>query len=317
MPFQPTSRDVHVDAILTNISVAYMNERSNFIASRVFPSVPVDRQSDLFYVFTKDDWFRDEAQKRGDATESVGSGYTLSTLPYFCDVWAIHKNIGDQLRANADAGIDLDADATRFVTSRLLLRLERAWAAEFFTTGVWATDATPANLWSNYGTSDPINDIENAKETILVNTGYMPNTLVLGYQVFRQLQHHPDIVDRYKYTTSQVITEELLARLFGVDRILVARGIANTGNEGETSSFSFIQGKHALLCYVPPSAGLNTPSAGYTFLWRGISQGLGDPVVTRRFRMEKLKADRIEGEIAFDHKVIASDLGYFFNGAVA
>jgi hypothetical protein len=314
---QPTQRDVHVDAILTGMSIAYFNAARNFIAPRVFPAVTVDKQSDKYYVYPKDAWFRDEAQKRGDSTESVGSGYDLSTDSYFVDVWALHKDIGDQVRRNADPAIDLDADATRFLMQRLMMRMERDWASSFFTTGVWATDLTPANLWSSYTTSDPIADIEVAKEAILLNTGFTPNKLVLGYQVFRQLQHHPDILERYKYTSSEVVTEQLLARLFGVDEVLVARGIVNTGNEGETSSFSFIQGKHALLVYTPPSAGLTTPMAGATFLWRGMVGSIGDPVLIRRFRMEKLRADRVEAELAYDHKVIGSDLGYFFNGAVA
>jgi hypothetical protein len=33
--------------------------------------------------------------------------------------------------------------------------------------------------------------------------------------------------------------------------------------------------------------------------------------------MEQFKADRIEGEMSFDMKVIGSDLGYFFNACVA
>lgn len=324
---QPTVTDVHVDALLTNISVAYIQNTANFIAPRVFPAVPVDKLSDKYFIYTKNDWFRDEAEKRGDTAETVGSGYTVSTTNYQCDVYALHKDIGDFLRMNADAPLRPDQEATEFITSRLLLRLEKQWATDFFTTGVWSSSdftgvagAAGANQfvqWSDYANSDPINDIENGKEAILGTTGFMPNTLVMGYQVFRQLQHHPDIVDRYKYTTNQVITEDLLARLFGVDRILVCRGISATNNEGATAAYSFIQGKAALLCYVPASPGLLTPSAGYTFLWRGISAGLGQPAVIRRFRIEPRRADRIEGEIAFVNKVIGSDLGKFYATAVA
>jgi hypothetical protein len=90
----------------------------------------------------------------------------------------------------------------------------------------------------------------------------------------------------------------------------------NTANEGATPVFSFIHGKNALLCYTPPAPALQTPSAGYTFLWRGISAGLGEPAVIRRFRMEHLRADRVEGELAFDNKVVAQDMGYFFSGIV-
>ena len=203
---QPTQNAVHVDAILTNISTAYMQQAKNFIATRVFPIVPVSKQSDKFFTYTKNDWFRDEAQRRADATESAGGGYNLSTDSYQADVYAFHKDIGDQTRANADAPINVDREAVEFVTSRLLLKMETQFVANYFTTSVWGTDYTPSNLWSNYATSDPISDIETGKRAILSVTGYEPNTLVLGYDVFTSLKNHPDLVDRIKYTSSQIIT---------------------------------------------------------------------------------------------------------------
>lgn len=314
---QPTQNAVHVDAILTNISTAYMQQAKNFIATRVFPIVPVSKQSDKFFTYTKNDWFRDEAQRRADATESAGGGYNLSTDSYQADVYAFHKDIGDQTRANADAPINVDREAVEFVTSRLLLKMETQFVANYFTTSVWGTDYTPSNLWSNYATSDPISDIETGKRAILSVTGYEPNTLVLGYDVFTSLKNHPDLVDRIKYTSSQIITEELLASLFDVPRVMVAKAVKATNNEGATGAYAFTHGKHALLTYSAPSAGLLQPSGGYIMSWTGVSGGLGATVGTSRMRMEQYKADRVEAEIAFDMKVIGTDLGYFFNGAVA
>ena len=63
---QPSLNQVHVDAILTNISVAYMQKAENFIADKVFPAVPVDKKSNLFFKYNKNDWFRDEAKKRAE-----------------------------------------------------------------------------------------------------------------------------------------------------------------------------------------------------------------------------------------------------------
>jgi hypothetical protein len=37
----------------------------------------------------------------------------------------------------------------------------------------------------------------------------------------------------------------------------------------------------------------------------------------KRFRMENIEADRIEGQMAFDYRVVAPELGYFFATAVA
>ena len=314
---QPTSSQVHVDAILTNISVAYMQMADNFIATKVFPVVPVSKQSDKFFTYTKNDWFRDEAQRRADATESAGGGYNLSTDSYQADVYAFHKDIGDQTRANADAPINVDREAAEFVTGRMLLKMETQFVSNFFTTSVWATDSTPTNLWSDYTASDPIGDIETGKRTILSTTGYEPNTLVLGYDTFIQLKNHPDLVDRIKYTSSQVLSESLLASLFGVPRVMVAKSLKATNNEGATQAYAFNYGKNALLTYSAPSAGLLQPSGGYVMSWTGVSQGIGATIGVSRMRMEQFKADRIEAEVAFDMKVIGSDLGFFFNGCVA
>ena len=269
---QPTSSQVHVDAILTNISVAYMQMAENFIATKVFPVVPVSKQSDKFFTYTKNDWFRDEAQRRADATESAGGGYNLSTDSYQADVYAFHKDVGDQTRANADAPINVDREAAEFVTGRMLLKMETQFVSNFFTTSVWATDSTPTNLWSDYTSSDPIGDIETGKRTILSTTGYEPNTLVLGYDTFIQLKNHPDLVDRIKYTSSQVLSESLLASLFGVPRVMVAKSLKATNNEGGSEAYAFNYGKNALLTYSAPSAGLLQPSGGYVMSWTGVSQ---------------------------------------------
>lgn len=317
---QPSAAQVHaVDVPLTNISTAYIQSQDNFIATKVFPVVPVEKKTDKYYTYTKADWFRDEAKPRADATESAGSGYGLSTAGYSCDVFALHKDIGEQTRANADPQLDLDADATRFLTGRMLLRQEIQFVTDAFASSIWATDLTPSNLWSDYTASDPIEDIETGKETILSNTGMEANTLVLGYSVFRKLKNHPDIIDRIKYT-SQVdgrkVTPELLAAMFDVKRVLVAKAIKNTGIEGETAAYSFTHGKHALLCHVADSPGLLTPSAGYTFSWR-YANALGASVGIVKMPVPLAKADRVEAEVAFDNKIVGTDLGYFFASCVA
>ena len=71
----PTMQNAHIDRAMTNISVAYLQEANAFIADKVFPIVPVKRQSDVYYQYSKEDFMRDEAQERGAATESAGGDY--------------------------------------------------------------------------------------------------------------------------------------------------------------------------------------------------------------------------------------------------
>ena len=313
---QPTQSDVHVDAILTNMSVAYMQEAYAFVASRAFPQVNVQKQSDKYFTYSQGDFFRDQVQLRADGTQSAGTGYALSTATYSCDVYALHKDIGDQVRANSDVPLDPDMDATRFLTQQMLIRQEVEWASTAFTTGIWGTDSTPGTLWSA-ANSTPIADVEAGKNTVLTNTGYVPNTMIMSYKVFSALMDNADIVDRIKYTSQDSVTEDLLARLFNVDRVLIMAGTYNTAAEGATDSFSQIGDRDALLCYTPTNPGLMVPSAGYTMVWSGLSAGMGTSSAISRFRMEAEKADRIEIEAAWDTKIVSSALGYFFSNPVA
>jgi hypothetical protein len=98
---------------------------------------------------------------------------------------------------------------------------------------------------------------------------------------------------------------------------MVAKSVKATNNEGGTEAYSFNYGKNALLCYSAPSPGLLQPSGGYIMSWTGVSGGLGQNVGVSRMRLEQYKADRIEAEVAFDMKVIASDVGYFFSACVS
>ena len=313
---QPTRSDVHVDAILTNMSVAYMQESYAFIAANAFPTVPVNKQSDKYFIYDQQSFFRDAAQPRADGTESAGSGYGLSTASYATQVWALHKDIGDQVRENSDSPLNPDMDATRFLSQQMLIRQERDWASSAFTTGVWDTDTTPGTLWSASG-STPITDVQTGINTMLTNTGFVGNTLIVSYAVFSILRNHSDIIDRYKYTSAESINTDLIAKVMGVDRVLVMAATYDSAAEGATASYSQIGDKDALLCYVNPSAGLMVPSAGYNFVWSGVGGGLGTSTAISRFRMDPLRADRIEIQSAWDFKVVSSALGYFFSNVVA
>ena len=316
---QPTSGDVHVDAILTGISVAYMQDTDHFVAGKVFPTVNVTKQSDKFFTYTQEDFFRDEVQNRADGTESAGSGYGLSTDSSSASVWALHKDIGDQTRANADAPLNMDQDATRYLSQQMLIRQERDWATNYFGTSIWGTDTTPSTLWSASSGSDPIGDVQTGINTVLTNTGYRPNVGVCSYAVFSILKNHADIVERYKYTTSESLTTTLIARTLGLDELYVMGSIVNTADEGASASYAQIGDKDMLLAYVPDSPGLMQPSAGYNFSWTGLanSGGFGTATSVSRFRMDHLRADRLEIQSSWDYKVVSSALGYFFSNCVA
>ena len=307
---QPTTTDVHVDAPLTNLSVGFKNEMSSFIADQVFPNVPVAKQTDKYFTYTQDDFFRTDARLRAPGTESAGSGYNLSTATYSCDVLALHKDIDDATRANADAPLDMNRDAVEFLTQHMLLKREIDWASTYFTASAWGSNTDGS---TKFDAANAITNITEKIDTVEAGTGYRPNILVCGVTAFRDLKNNSDVLDRIKYTQQGTATEGLLASLLGVDKVLVARSVKNTANEGATASYSRVHSANgALLVYAPSTPSLMHPSAGYTFTWSGYQGSVSGQRVSR-FRMDHLRSDRIEMEMAYDQKVISSSLGYFFS----
>lgn len=319
----PTKSQAHIDQALTNISVAYMQDESSFVAMKVFPRIPVRKQSDVYFVYNKGDFFRDEAKVRGGASESVGGEYGVEAAdPYYCKVYSFHKDVTEQDRANYDEPLDCDQDATDFVSQKMLIKREVAWASKYFGKGIWTTEiegvaSAPAagqTLKFNNPSSDPIGTVTDSAVTMASQTGFKPNTIVCSPKVFYALKNHEDILDRIKYTQKGIVTADLLATLFEVDNFYVAWGVVNTANQGATDNINFIMGNHLLLCYVNPKPAIKKPSAGYIFSWTGFD-GAGDYGNRMvRIPMDQLGigTERIEGEIAFDCKLIAQDLGVFF-----
>lgn len=329
---QPSQGDVHVNVPLTNISIAYIQNAANFVAARVFPNIPVSKQSDRYYTYERGDFNRDEMQERAPSAETAGSGYNLDNTPtYYAPVYGFHKDIPDQVRSNADSVLNPDREATIFVTQKALIKRESLFVDTYFKNGVWGTDiagvaASPTGsqvLQWNDANSTPIENVRTGKTAVLESTGFEPNTLVISQRVYDALADHPDIIDRIKYSggigneNPAQASVRLLAQLFEVERVMVAKGIKNTANEGAAAAHSFIAGKHALLCYSAPEPGLMTPTAGYTFSWTGHLGAGAEGGRIKQFRMEQLASDRVEIEMSFALKLVAADLGYFFNGIVA
>ena len=157
------------------------------------------------------------------------------------------------------------------------------------------------------------------KRGMLEYTGVEPNVFVVGRAIYDALLDHPDIVgriDRGQTSGAAMANKMLLMQLFELDDILVMNAVYNSSQKGKADSHSFIGGKHGVLMHRPGAPGLMTPAAGYTFGWTGLLGGGAYGTTMSRFRMQNLKSDRVEIEMAFVQKLVAADLGMFCNGLV-
>lgn len=328
----PTQNVSHVDEMLSNVAVAAFQDESNFIASRVFPDVPVQKQSDRYAVIPAGDFNRDEMQRRADASESSGSDFTMSTDNYFCDVWAHHFDYGEQARANGDSEFNIESNITRFLTNKALLRKEKLFAQNFFTTGVWDSTFTPTTKWDAASGATPVKDVRGAilRQSIITG-GFRPNVLVTTQAVVDALLQSEDVINRVLYNATGGVADptiENLRQLFEVDEILVMNGVENIApreyvDDADGSGRRvpkevnrlFVDTNSMLLLYRTSSpAGSFNPSAGYTFSWSGLEgvAGMGTRMLSYDIPLTP-GAKRVEIEMAFDMKVQSSHFGTLMN----
>lgn len=334
---QPTLQTVHVNRPLTNISVAYSQEAAGveYVADRAFAPVAVENKSDSYWTYTRGDFNRNQMALRGLSSESAGSGYTVSaTANYNCAVWALHKDVDDQIRANSDSPLSPDRDATIFLTQQALTTREINWVNSYFTTGVWTGNAAGAAssdaLFTNsvnltywdYDTSSPITDIRHAKTLARLNSaGFAPNIAVFSRPVFDKLVDHPDFIDRMNRGQTSgpaMANRAIMAQILELEEVHVMDAVYNTAAQGATESNSYIGGLSAGLFYRPKNAGLMTPSAGYTFNWKGLLGSVGNAGIRiKSFRMEPLASDRIEIDAAYTFGLVSADCGFYFNNIIS
>ncbi len=323
---QPTATDVHVDAILTNISVAYIQDETAFVSTR-HAVIPSDKKSNLYFTYDQNDFLRDEAKVRGPNEESAGSGYNIANTSFVCQVYALHKDVDEQVAMNTDDPLDGKRDAIKYITRKLLIRQERQFMSDLMTTSIWTGsstggDITPAPTWDD-PTSTPIEDVQVQQAAILAGTGFLPNVLYLSFQVYQKLVRHPDVIDLIKYGASAgnpaIADEVALAKIFKVDEVIVSMGVYASNAEKATAAYALMASKNAMLLYVPTSPGLFTPSSFYTFMWTGVSYGLGKTIGAYEIPMPwlGLTTVRCEAQIAFVNKVVGATLGAYFTAAVA
>lgn len=329
----PDAGDVHVNALLTNVSIGY--QPAGFFATRAFPLAPVDKQTDIYPLYQKSYWARDlgapgaaptgsYAMRRAPGTRARTASFGVDlTNTYRCINYALGFEIPDELKGNADPAFNLDRDATLLLDSLLYLRFDREFAADFLVSGVWGTTVTGTTNFTKWNdvTSTPIEDIRTGRRTIRQQTLGMTagggTRLVLGALVKDRLLDHPDVVDRIKYTGSSArpakVNMQVLADLFEVDEVMVAESVYTNSEEGTaeaSASYSDVVSDDALLLWTPPAPSRLSPSAGYLFHWRNMGGGL---TFVRRGREDREKYDWIEVHGYLDWKATETGAGYFFD----
>jgi len=299
---------VHIDAALTQVSVGYRN--AGFIAERVFPVVPVGKQSDKYFVSGKE-IFRVRDDRRAAGAEARESRWTLSNDTFFCSGHALKDYVPREDQVNADPQLDLLTDTTEVLTDQVLLAEEAALVTAL---AAGATAASQATTHWDDDDVDPFAIIETQKLVIAKKIGKMPNVLAVSAPVASALKLNANVrqlVTGAGSVAAALVTMAQIAAYLEVDEVVVGNAVYDTVNEGQNASLNFVWGEYGLLFYRPPNPGRKTTSLGYTFQWNGAFGGDQAQFVNRYYWQPNL-ADVVEVHKYYDQKLVDTGAGILF-----
>lgn len=314
----------YVSPILSRLAQRYENRE--YIASQIFPFVPCPKDTVKYAKFDRASMFKRATTKYGprSSPNEIELKVTLGT--HSLTPRGLEGRVTDEERRLSDVADPHVAKMESLKNGMLLdLELEVATAMTTAASYAAANKATLAGTsqWSDYVNSDPKTAVVAAARG-LIKPG---NTMVVGEEVHIKLINHPKVLDAIKYTTGGLeVTNQQLARYFGMKRYFVGEAFYDTAQDGQPEALARIWGKFAWVghvAYEQPTALslINSASFGYlpigmkadgsSQLWR-VYQKPADPEKGSGDGPDWMKVDAL-----YDPLFTSFDLGYLFSAAVA
>lgn len=344
-----------LNPMLTSVAINFLDSyKDQFIAKQIFPNVPSASPIGQYNVWKAGDFLRIQSKKLENRDPAPVIDFSTAKGSFSVDHYGVAANWSDielaQARIGGIGSAMLINNKVNLVTLNGMLTLENVTASLIRTAGNWTTTAAGTTSAPVLGTSfiqwdqltsDPVRDVIYYKRKMHLLTGFMPNVIVIPGQVMDQLRLNPSLIGRIQYTGTPIdpsqVTNEMIAKLFGIPKIIVPEGVYNAAAEGQAQSLTYFWGKDVWLGYVADAPGLTVPSAGYHFSWTGdVSQGLpagmdpsgGGPqnlgsimspegLFIRRYDTPRPNLHWVESEIYTTPNVTAADLGCLLTAVVA
>lgn len=258
-----------IDPILSNVVQGYVHPEH--IGHQLFPVVNVMAAGGKVIEFGKEA-FRLYNTSRAPGTAFKRARFGHEGKPFALENHGLEAVVPREHMRDASVvpSINLASRAVNLVmkSTSLILEKEQADLAR----NAAGYDAnhkvtlSGTDQWNDYVASNPIKDVDDAKESIRSAVGVYPNVIEISAKVFTVLKEHPLILDKIKHTQKGVVTADLLADVFDIPKVIIGKAIAFDDADATID----VWGKDVVLAYVPSSpSGMEEPSYGYTYTMEG------------------------------------------------
>ena len=281
-----------------DLGAAFMQydvNQSVFIGTSVLALLPTTQKEATFSVIT-----RESILKRADAKRASGGNYNRIDMyseddDYRAEERGLESRLPDDQKTFFASDFDAELQTVQHCWHKLMNELELVISPQVFNETTWtgsalATDNS-GDPWDST-TADIIGQILKAKEKVRVNTGMMPNSLIVSAVQMTNMLLSDDI--QAQFPGAPLITlamlEGALPSIFGLQRIIVGGQVYDSAIEQQdfvsadvwSDDFAMV----ALLA--TEGANINAPCIGRTFIWTPDSPDLR---TVEQYREEQTRSD--------------------------
>lgn len=156
--------DVHFDRPLATYAVGYSLAKKHLIADQIMPPILVDKASDYYYVWDKDDTFQEVKGTVGVAGANMAEVTPRhSAAPFVTMQYAVRTFLATETEANADAALKLGMRYLNLPLDKLLLSRELRVARKVMDPNNYAAaykkTLGATEKWNGGSASNPIDNL--------------------------------------------------------------------------------------------------------------------------------------------------------------
>jgi hypothetical protein len=301
-----------VDPILSTHARGYTN--AEFIGHMLFPTVDIPTRGVRVIRFGKES-FRMMNTRRAPGAETARVQYGYASDPVALSQDSLEGIVPweNMQEASKVPGIDLASGAIEMVLDVIGLGREFDIAKLARNPNNYGNNNKMALLgadkWSDPA-SNPAKDMNEAKEQVRRRIGRYPNLLTLGPDVFNALKDHPKIKEQFKYTSSESLTAEMLAKYFDIEKVIVGKAVYLAENARDDEDAQDVWGNDAILSYTPKGNNYRIPSFGYTYRLKG------HPLVEKPYDERNRKSWIYPVTEDWSPELVGADAGFLFQAPV-
>lgn len=300
-------------------------DRQGFIGLRVAPVLEVGLQSDNPGKVPVEQLLQAANVKR-----SASGGYNRGSIQF--DKWSYateeygrEEILSDRLVRQYRNIFDAETVVSIRARDIVLREAEKRYASLIFNTDTWtgATLTTAVTTeWSTAASATPCADVKAAKIKVFEGTGIWPNALIIDYIVFMNLRETAEVRDRIASSgagnavKAADITPMMLAQVFDLDQVIVARSAKNTADEGQSASMAQIwDDEYAMVARVATSNDVQEPCIARTFHWSDDGSDIGATV--EEYYSDETRARIIRARHDTDEVVMYAQCGHLLSNITA